>query len=233
MEFLLKAILFVHVVAGAITLIAGPLAILFNFKQVRNHKLAGRVFYVAMLFACFSSVLGYIKKPDQVFYQFLLCIAIIVWGGMMRGVRSVMLMRGGKAKTFDWVYTAVLGVTGLVMLGNALVLFLTKTNIAFPILFGVFGIGALSDCLKNVRAYSASEHKSRTFWLQLHLQSMLGAFIASTTAFTVNTGHFLPWWAQWFGPTILLVPVIFHFSKKVERLSVQNQKDALQAGEQK
>ncbi|MDO8367763.1 MAG: hypothetical protein Q7T20_13260, partial [Saprospiraceae bacterium] len=41
-------------------------------------------------------------------------------------------------------------------------------------------------------------------WMQLHLGTMLGAFTASTTAFTVNSAYFLPWWAQWFGPTLLL-----------------------------
>jgi hypothetical protein len=55
--------------------------------------------------------------------------------------------------------------------------------------------------------------------MQLHLSTMLGAFTASTTAFTVNVApEFMPWWAQWFGPTMMLLPLQFYFGGKVKQM---------------
>jgi hypothetical protein len=79
------------------------------------------------------------------------------------------------------------------MLGRAACLLTTDVIIAFPILFTVFGIGALSDAVKNMRVFSNPGKMSPLDWMQLHLSSMLGVFIASTTAFTVNAAYFLPW----------------------------------------
>jgi hypothetical protein len=57
-------------------------------------------------------------------------------------------------------------------------------------------------------------------WIRLHTSTMLGAFTASSTAFTVNAAPFLPWWAQWFGPTLILLPIQFYFGKKLKKKSV-------------
>ena len=226
MELLLKVIFLAHIFAGGITLISGPIAIFYNFKQPRNHKLAGKIFFYAMFFVCASAVIGFLKQPDQIFYQFLLGIAVLVWAGIMRGIRSVMLMKGGKITNFDWVYTSILGFAGLAMVGWAGWLLSMNVNIAFPILFTVFGAGALKDTVKNYRIFSNWENMSKFQWMELHLVSMLGAFIASTTAFTVNAAPFLPWPAQWFGPTVMLVPVVYFFVKKVKSLSGNIEKTA-------
>lgn len=217
MELLIRSLVFIHVLAGIITLLAGPLAIYYNFKQPKQHRLAGKVFFYAMLVVAISSIITFFRHPEVLFYQFLLGIALIVLAGTVRGVRAMMLMKGGKVLPFDFYYTILLAVTSMVMLGKAALLFTQGGNIAFPILFTVFGVGAAHDSIKNFRIFRAPQQLAPTDWLQLHLGSMLGAFIASTTAFTVNTAHYLPWFVQWFGPTVLLVPVIIYFERKVKR----------------
>lgn len=216
MELLINSLLFVHVTAGVLTLLAGPAAILSNTNQLRWHRLSGKVFFFAMLVTCFSSILTYFRHPEKIFYQFLLGIAFVVLGGLLRGVRAVTIMKNGRPGVFDFLYTLLLGITGTWMLYMAVTLFMEGTGIAFPILFGVFGGGAVHDALKNFHIFSGKKMMSGTDWLQLHLNSMIGAFIASTTAFTVNTAHYLPWFVQWFGPTVLLVPVMVWFSKKIK-----------------
>lgn len=216
MELLLKVLLFIHIFAGGVTLLSGPVAIYYNFKNPRNHRIAGKIFYYAMLVVCFSAIVGFLRRPDAIFYQFLLGISLIVLAGITRGVRAIMLMKGGRMVQFDRLYSILLGIVGVVMLGRAASLLHTDVFIAFPILFTVFGIGAISDAVKNIKIFSNPSGMSPNDWMRLHLSSMLGAFIASTTAFTVNAAHFLPWYLQWFGPTILLVPVIVYFSRKVK-----------------
>lgn len=222
MEAILKAIVILHIIAGTVTLLTGPVAIFYNFKNRRNHRIAGKIFLYAMIFVCISSVFGYLKRPDFIFYQFLLCIAIIVGAGLIRGIRSILMMKGARITKFDIFYSIALGILGLVMIGRSAWLLKTEVTIAFPILFGVFGIGALSDSVKNIRLFSKPDQFNPNDWMKLHLNSMLGAFIASTTAFTVNVAHGLPWYLQWFGPTLLLVPVIVYYSRKVSGLSMKH-----------
>ena len=215
MEFLGKIVLIIHIIAGASTLVTGPLAIFYNVKDPRKHRIVGKAFFYAMLVVAFSSVGGYLKRPDSAFYQFLMGLAVLVLAGIFRGVRSILLMKGDTVRPFDWAYTIALGINGLWMLGMAVWHFQQGTMVAIPILFTIFGLMCVADVPVNWRVFSRPAALHRFDWMKLHSQTMIGAFIASTTAFTVNAAPFLPWWAQWFGPTALLVPLQFYFGKKL------------------
>lgn len=213
-----KLSLIVHVIAGASTLIAGPIAIFYNFKNVKNHRLAGKVFFYAMLVVVVTSWMGYVKRPDQVFFQFLLGIAMIVLAGTLRGVRAIQFMKNkSRPGGLDFGYTLLLGLFGMWMSGKAFWHFEHGTMIAFPILFAVFGGSALVDTVRNLRLFLHPERVERMSWYRLHVSTMLGAFTASTTAFTVNAATFLPWYLQWFGPTLLIVPLQIYFGQKLKR----------------
>lgn len=212
-----------HIAAGLTTLLAGPLAIFYNFKNIRYHRLAGKAFFYAMLVVCVTSVAGFIKYPDNIFYQFLLGIACFVFAGVTRGVREIFLMKGAPVTNFDWFNLGFQAVTGLSMLTMAAMLAFKSVSPAFPILFGVFGTGAMVDLPDLYRKFRNPQAVHRMDWQKLHTQTMIGAFIASTTAFTVNAAHFLPWWAQWFGPTLALVPLQVYFGRKIKKMKQQMQ----------
>ena len=217
MQLFLKLFLFLHVFAGIVTLIAGPIAIFYNFKNVRAHRLAGKIFFYAMLFVVVSSVFGFIKRPDAVFYQFLLGIAVLVFSDIMRGTRAILFMKKRiQVGPIDYAHSVLLGIFALGMLGMSAWHLSKGTMIAFPILFGVFGTGALLNTVRNCRLFSNPALVTANKWYLTHISSMIGAFIASTTAFTVNVGQVLPWYLQWFGPTLLLVPVQIYFLRKVK-----------------
>ncbi len=216
MDLLIKLHLFLHVTAGITTLIAGPIAIFYNFKNTRNHRIAGKIFFYAMLYVCFSAIGGYLRRPDLVFYQFLLGIAIIVLAGILRGVRAIRLMKGGSIHNGDWAYTIGLGIFALWMIGQSARYMGQEEQLVFAILFGVFGVGAVTDVVRNVRMFSKAAQQHRFDWYRMHVRSMLGAFTASTTAFLVNVASdTLPWYLVWFGPTIALVPMQIYFGRKI------------------
>lgn len=127
-------------------------------------------------------------------------------------------MKGSQVSRLDWGYTALLALNAVYMLGMSVWHGINGDNVIFPILFGVFGLNSSMDVRLNWKTFSKPEQMSSLNWMRMHSMTMLGAFIASTTAFTVNAAHFLPWWAQWFGPTLLLVPVQIYFSKKIQNL---------------
>ncbi len=211
-----KISLYVHILAGIVTLLTGPVAIFYNFKNPKKHRAFGKTFYYAMLVVAITAILGFLKHPDQVFFQFLLGVSVLVLAGIFRGVRSIFLMQGGAVKPFDFAYTILLGCNGLYLAGMSAWHFYAGTMIAFPILFGVFGAMSLADTRQNWRVFRRPAALHRLDWMRLHSGTMLGAFTASTTAFTVNAAHFLPWWAQWFGPMLLLLPVQIYFGKKLK-----------------
>ncbi|MBL7807157.1 MAG: hypothetical protein JNN28_05060 [Saprospiraceae bacterium] len=210
--------LYSHIVAGSVTLLSGPVAICYNFKDPRNHRMAGKIFYYAMLWVVISSFIGFLKHPDQPFFQFLLGIAVLVLAGLLRGVRSIFLMKGSQVSRLDWGYTLLLALNAVYMLSMSAWHGMNGDNVVFPILFGVFGLNSFIDVRLNWKTFSRPEKMKGLDWMRLHSMTMLGAFIASTTAFTVNAAHFLPWWAQWFGPTLLLVPVQIYFGRKIRSL---------------
>ena len=217
-ELIGKISLYIHVIAGVSTLVTGPLAIFYNFENPKKHRLAGKIFFYAMLVVAISSAGGFLKHPGQPFFQLLLGIAVLVLAGIFRGVRSISLMKGGRVSSFDFAYTLMLGLNGAYMLDMSLRHFLAGTMIAIPVLFAVFGAMCLSDTATNWKVFRAPAALQRLDWLDLHKSTMLGAFTASTTAFTVNAAHFLPWYLQWFGPTLLLLPLQVYFGRKLKNM---------------
>jgi uncharacterized membrane protein len=218
MKLLFDLNLLIHIVAGTTTLLTGPFAIFYNFRDVRRHRIVGKVFYYAMLVVAVSAIFSFFRHPDELFARFLLGIALLVLAGIFRGVRSIFWMKGASVGTFDWAYTALLGANALYMLGMSGWLITQDANPAFSVLFGIFGFMSAADTRINLKTFSNPGALHRLDWLRLHLSTMLGAFTASTTAFTVNAAPFLPWWAQWFGPTLLLLPFQFYFAKKVKTM---------------
>ncbi len=217
-ELIGKITLYIHVIAGASTLITGPFAIFYNFKDPRKHRIVGKTFFYAMLIVAFTSVGGFIKYPDRPFFQFLLGIAILVLAGVFRGVRAIFLMKDGRVLPFDFGYTAMLGLNAVYMLGMSAWHIQAGTMIALPILFAVFGFMSLGDTVRNWKVFREPGTLLRLDWMHLHSTTMMGAFTASTTAFTVNAAHFLPWYLQWFGPTLLLLPLQIYFGRKLKNM---------------
>jgi hypothetical protein len=206
-----------HVIAGFTTLIAGPIAIFANRRHVRLHRIAGMSFFWAMNWVCISAIMGYFRHPNQIFYAFLLGIAILVYAGILRGVRAIQLMKGGQVSKLDFIWIGALAICSVWMLGKGVQAGMAwEKSGMFAILFGVFGIGALSDTVRNIKYFTKPELVEKGEWLRLHVSTMLGAFIASTTAFTVNTAHYLPWYIQWFGPTLLLLPLQIYWRRKLK-----------------
>jgi hypothetical protein len=214
-ELLGKISLYVHIIAGVTTLLMGPVAIFYNFKDPKKHRIVGKTFFYAMFVVVVTAIFGFLKQPNKIFFQFLLGISLMVLASIFRGVRSIFLMKGSAVLPFDFAYTALLGLSGLYMLGMSAWHFQAGTMIAFPILFGLFGFVSLADTGVNWRVFRNPAALHRLDWMRLHSGTMMSAFTASTTAFTVQAAHFLPWFLQWFGPTLLMLPFQIYFGRKL------------------
>ena len=213
MELIGKISLLIHIAAGVSTLLSGPVAIFYNAKT-RVHRIAGKAFFYAMSVVLVTSVIGFVQRPDNVFYQFLLGISALVAYNVWKGVRAILFMKrrsspGPADQAVAWVALFF----GAAMLNAAVWYFFRGTNVALPILFGVFGLLIFTDAWRYRKLLNAS-HVTPQWWFRQHIDAMFGAFIASTTAFTVNAADFLPWYIQWFGPTVALQPLAIYFLAK-------------------
>ena len=215
MEFLSQLNIIIHVIAGTGMLIFAPFAFLINTKNITRHRLAGKLFNYCMAIVAVTAVVGVLKYPQYIFRWFLFAITIFTVYNVVKGVRAVQIMKGDSVKKIDFINLILMGAAGMFMVSAALwALFFSNSSISVPILFGVFGIVSVAEVPKMWHKYkNPTDDKSE--WFRLHIGSMMGAFIASCTAFTVNT---MPAWmpplAGWFGPTIILFPLASYYVKK-------------------
>lgn len=219
MELIGKISLFIHIFAGASTLIAGPIA-LFYQKKTQQHRIAGKVFLYSMMVVIVTSIFKFLRVPDDAGYQFLFGISLLVSLNLWQGVRSIQFMKGKRPGQTDRAVVWLFLFTGTAMISAAVWYYLSGREIALPILFSVFGIIILVTSVR-FRQFLIAENVSPQWWLRNHIFAMMGAFIASTTAFTVNAVHFLPFYIQWFGPAIVLQPLLIYYLWKRKLLRKQ------------
>lgn len=77
----------------------------------------------------------------------------------------------------------------------------------------VFGSMSILMVLQDFRTYRGKS-KLKNFWLLIHFQRMIGAYIAAITAFLVVNNTYLPSIIAWLMPSVIIVPLIFLWSKK-------------------
>jgi hypothetical protein len=98
---------------------------------------------------------------------------------------------------------------GFVLFGGYLVLYKNY----FGTVLLVFGVISILMVLQDFKNYQG-KIEIKNFWLLVHIQRMIGAYIAATTAFLVVNNTVLPGVVAWLLPTVILVPLIFKWTRK-------------------
>lgn len=214
MNTIFKVFLILHIIGGSVGLFTGMLNIL-RKKGDKNHKLIGKLFFVAMLTTGISSlVLAYIHLNYFLF---------------MVGVFTLYLVGSGQlylkhqqqdkldSKLIEWIITILMLLAGLLFVGIGISTII-KSNL-FGLVFITFGSLGLFFVRQDFRNYN-NKTTLKNYWLVGHLQRMTGAFIAALTAFlVVNAKYFpnqIPSFAYWLFPTVILTPMIIKWSRKYE-----------------
>lgn len=195
----------VHVLTGAVALLAG-LAAIATRKGGPRHNRAGKLYGLSMAGVVLTAV------PLSVGTSNWFLFAISVFSGYLvaAGYRIVVRRRArltAPTRVDDALHGSMLltsvgmiaggaygSVTGAMALGEVL------------LVFGAIGGGLAARELRQLRR----PRDDRTPWFSRHIAFMGGAYISTVTAtITVNlTG--LPAPARWLGPTVVGVPLIFY-----------------------
>lgn len=213
MQTFMKIMLIIHVIAATGALCSGALAILFKSNTPR-HKPVGRIYFwcmtVVFITATFISLVKHL--------QFLLLIGIFTYYATViayRALKLKQLHQGQKPHRIDWIIEGIAGLTFLVMIAFAILVYLQTQNAEaiIPLVFGVLGIWGV---YRNVAAFIKGPTETM-YWLKKHIGNMCGSYIGAITAFTVNQSAYIPLHPiiLWLGPTFIIVPVIMFELKKI------------------
>lgn len=205
MEYFLAFCLLVHIISGSVSLLSGLLAISTK-KGSKIHRFSGRIFFTGMNIVSASALLIAGFKLNQ----FLFMIGIFSFFQNYMGFRATRNKGMNPGKT-DWIVLAVAGINSVMMLitGNIVLL-----------VFGLICTGLVVGQLRiYIRVIQRKEIK-QVQWLAQHIAMMMGAFIATITAFlVVNVKNFEPGWVIWIAPSVIGGALISYHTRKVLRKS--------------
>ena len=202
-----RPLLYLHILAGFISLGIAYL-LLFIKKGNKRHKKLGMI-YVYGMSTIFVTAIPLSLLGE--FNPFLFVIAIFSFYLAFSGYRQGR-DRNGAREQIDKVLGVFITATGILFYSMAVSLFLIKDSMWITSV--LFGSIALVLGINDFRRMKIVERPNFYDRINLHLNLMLAATIATTTAFIVTIEPFATNWFNWVAPTIVGTPIIIYFSKR-------------------
>lgn len=210
----MKTILVIHILAGFAALGAAGLAIV-STKGADFHRRAGRFYAGSMLIVGATALVLAVSNPNA----FLFTIGLFSLYLVFTGWRAATI-RDGRPRWADHTGGVVMALAGLAMLVWG-ALSLMDGDGGQPLILLLFGSIGLSMALADWRDWHLGPITGNGR-ITRHLGRMLGGTIATITAAgVVNLGQ-LPDLVVWLGPTGLIVPLIFWWSRRLNRTPAGN-----------
>lgn len=200
-----EPLLWVHILAGVVALLAGIVAIM-SRKGGRRHDLAGRLYVVTM------GIVVVTAFPLSVWTAnwFLFAIALFTGYLIASGYRVVVHRRVRRTEptAIDYTLQGTMGVASIGMVIGGIYGTLTdaialgEVLLAFGLIGGILAVREL--------AQFRSPPSERTPWFERHIAYMGGGYIATVTATVTVNLTLLPPLLRWLGPTVIGVPLILY-----------------------
>lgn len=201
MEHLKTVALIIHIIGGSVALLAG----LYNMiarKGGRRHRKAGTLFAWGMYAVALSALVLSIYIDSLFFFCLGIFTFYMTWNGQRSAaLRKVIFERSDRVVLLIGTLNTIL----MLVNGNAI----------------LFGLGVLSatlvvrELILFRKVLKGLEIPINT-WLVRHIGMMVGSYISTLTAFlVVNWNGVGPYWIPWAVPSLVLVPYIVWWSRKV------------------
>ncbi len=210
MDFIFNVLLIIHVISGFTALIVGLIPMIAK-KGGKLHNQSGLIYFWSMFGVFISSQPMALIKSNA----FLFTIGIFSFYLALSGYRFSKRKGWEHLQSFDKIYMFITFITSLIMLGYAI--YLASTGILYTaIILGVFGTICFLFSSRDLKRFGKKSKPKH--WIILHLVRMIGAYIATFTAFAVTNIHFLPGLVLWIMPTVIGIAgsilAANHFRKK-------------------
>lgn len=215
MEETIKILIYIHAFFGGIGLITGIGSVIVK-KGSAIHKRMGKLFSIGMLTSSLISIpISWMPNHENLF---LFLIGLFTIYLVLNGNRALTFKTKEKA---DWIDKMI---SGSMLLFSSIMLIIGTygilNNISFSILYLFFGGFGLFLTIKDFRFYKNSNNPKNA-WLISHIGKMIGALIASITAFIIaglGIGNLIAWTL----PTILGTFYIVYWKRKMKIKTVAN-----------
>lgn len=211
LDVLIRGLLFVHVAAGIVGLIAALIAAS-NRKGSRRHRQIGMVFFWSMLVIGATAIPVTFYRPNPFLFFIALFSFYMAYAGYRRG-RSTY-----TPHTRDLIAALAMLVIALVMIVFGFDMVFGGRGLGWALIaFG--GLGFAFGLVDTVDARRPGTHVKK---VQVHLSRMLGGTIATITAVLVQqvTPLVQAEWAQlliWLGPTVIITPLIVVWQVRIQK----------------
>lgn len=213
MDQLFPFLLILHIIGGGTGLLAGTIAASVK-KGSKPHLLAGIIFFWGMLTASISAlVLSWLPGHESLF---LFAVGGFTLYMILTGYRIVVLKRQFKSAPLKIPLTDYL----ITVFGLSFAVFLLIQSVkgllhgyVFSVVPGVFGVICLSYVLLDARLFTGRTTIKAT-WMYSHIVRMMGAMIASYTAFLVVNVQIEMQWILWLLPSVIGSIFITRFIRK-------------------
>ena len=188
------------------------------------HVNAGRIFFWSMILVSVTAVYLSVVKV----IPFLFLIAVFSFYLTWTGFKSICWKRKTVPKSaywFDIIISHIVVLSGVIMIALALLawsgIHFNRVISSLRIVLLIFGIGTLVFSGEDLYRFYRNNDTPKFLWIYTHIGRMLGAYIATFTAFLVVNDQFFPSpLIAWLGPTLVGTPLIFYwidrYRKKLE-----------------
>lgn len=218
MENIRLLLIIIHVSAGITSLVAGIIAMVAPGKGNQRHKKIGRVFLWCMAVIVSSA---FVMMTLHRFHLFLFVISIFSGYMTFSGYRVLRRKTPGSQTALDYVvaYLNLLAGAGLAAYGGWV--WFSFNNLILASLCLIFAYFIIQTSRTDLIVFRKKEMQDRYWWKYHHMRAMIGAFIASFTAFAVNNGErffgnndYL--WLLWVLPAAIGVPMSIYWARRVK-----------------
>jgi uncharacterized membrane protein len=213
MPTLFQTVLGLHIAGGFSGLLCGTISIAAK-KGSKPHKIAGQIFFWGMLVASLAAlILSNLPAHENIF---LFAVGGFTLYMISSGYRIIFLKRIFKSNTPTFtILDFAISIFGFCF--GLFLVYLAITNIFkgnnFGIVPGVFGLICMNYARMDFKMLF-QKISLKEIWMPNHITRMMGAMIASYTAFLVVNVKMQPAWVLWLFPTLIGSGLITYYLRK-------------------
>jgi uncharacterized membrane protein len=214
METIIKSLIYIHAFFGGVGLITGIGSAIVK-KGGKNHKLLGRIFSYSMVISSLISL--FVARMPNHENLFLFLIGTFTIYLVLSGNRALTFKSRTKQKAavLDKLISGTMFFISLLMIivGTGTIgIFQQSSGSILYLFFGVFGIFMSAKDFYIYRTFK----NDKTAWVKSHIGRMVGALIASVTAFLV-AGIKLDYLIVWIAPSVIGTVYIIYWQRKFKK----------------
>lgn len=215
-----SAMLIFHVISGFLALACGAVAIATK-KGKGTHVTNGRIYFWSMILVAVTAF--YLSIVNVIPFLFLIAVFsfYLTWTGY-KAIHWKNKNLPSAIYWFDVILSHLVLLFGIVMMVLSILTWfnvhLNSVITSLRSVLLVFGIGTIIFAGEDLILFYRKSSSSKFLWMYTHIGRMLGAYIATFTAFLVVNGEFFPSpLIPWLGPTVIGTPFIFYWIGKYRK----------------